>query len=177
MMTSASSPEKGQTPGAPGERQLRNGWGAPSALTALHRKRRADVCARIDEKPSARCPDRIGRVLLHEQDRRPAADWDLEYLRLAIPVGAATASHCPSGDQAGAPRTSSSSAIRRVPVPSAFITYSSVSPRLCTTNARRPSGAMAGPATTRPLTPFHSSVGCPPAVSFQRPSLPAFGAR
>jgi len=42
-----------------------------------------------------------------------------EYLRR---LAAATASHRPSGDQAGAPRRSRPSAIRRVPVASAFIT-------------------------------------------------------
>src|SRR5262249_1551576 len=79
----------------------------------------------------------------------------------------------PVGDQAGLPRRSIGSVKARRSLPSSFVTQSRRLPRSSPTEKamRRPSGAIAGPPTTRAPGALHSSVPFP-SESFQMPSPP-----
>jgi hypothetical protein len=85
MMTSASSPTNARRL-APRVR-IRLITGRTVRAHSLHGERRPHVRTGVDEKLSARSPDRISGVLLHEQNRCPTVDGDLEQSRLTILIG------------------------------------------------------------------------------------------
>src|SRR2546427_10437628 len=92
----------------------------------------------------------------------------------ALPSVAAMATHLPSGDQLGAPRTSSESSNPRALVPSAAMTCRCVRPRLRTRKQiRPPSGDTAGAPGTDPSAPFHNSDSTPSLI-FHRASAAPF---
>src|SRR4051812_38399966 len=98
-------------------------------------------------------------------------------MRAAGPSRAAMAIHLPSGDQDGAPCTSSDSASIRAPVPSAFMHHSTPRPRRrTTTQTLLLIGEIAAAPAMAPSVGLHSSLA-PAADAFHRPSAPPRAAR